>query len=183
LQGICDGDRNFWNIYIVAPGGTHDATHLRQSTFYKSLVRKEILQEHILRIEGEELKPYIVGDSAYPLHTQVQKPFTAKRTGSDDQNTYDKCLRGGHVKIENTFGILKNRWRILKNLNVDVKHAALIITTRCVLHNFCCMNHDICRSGISGIQDPHTNLNVNRGVPIRITSERALSRKGQKVKK
>jgi hypothetical protein len=37
-QGICDGDRNFWNICIAAPGGTHDATHLRQSTFYKSLV-------------------------------------------------------------------------------------------------------------------------------------------------
>ena len=35
LQGICDSDRNFWNICIVVAGGTHNATHLRQSTFYK----------------------------------------------------------------------------------------------------------------------------------------------------
>jgi hypothetical protein len=128
------------------------------------------------------VKPYIVGDSAYPLHTQIQKPFIAKRTGSDDQNAYDKCLRGGRVKIENTFGILKNSWRILKNLNVDVKHAALVITACCVLHNFCRMNHDIRHSGVGGMQDPHPNLNVNRGVPTRITSERALSQKGQKIR-
>jgi hypothetical protein len=44
------------------------------------------------------------------------------------------------------------------------------------------MNHDICRSGVGGMQDPHPNLNVNRGVPTRITSERALSQKGQKIR-
>ena len=44
------------------------------------------------------------------------------------------------VKIENTVRILKNRWRILKNLNVDVKYAATVITACCVLHNFCRYN-------------------------------------------
>jgi hypothetical protein len=62
-----------------------------------------------------------------------------------------------HVLIENTFKSLKNRWRILKNLNVDVKHVALVITASCVLHNFCHMNHDICCSGIAGMQNPHIN--------------------------
>jgi hypothetical protein len=138
-------------------------------------VQKEILQEHILRIEREEVKPYIVGDSAYPLHTQIHKSFTVKWTSSDDQNAYDKYLRGGHVKIENTFGILENRWRILKNLNEDVKHATLIITTCCVLQKTCHINHDIRRSGVAGMRDSHPNLNVNRKVPIRIKFERALS--------
>ena len=159
MQGICDGDRNFWNICIAAAGGTHDATHLWQSIFYKSLVAKEILQEHVLEIEGEEVKPYIVGDLAYPLQTQIQKPFTTKGIGSHNQNAYDKCLRRGCVKIENSFGILKNRWTILKNLNMDVKHTGLVITACCILHNFCHMNHDICRIGPLGMQDPHPNLN------------------------
>ena len=91
------------------------------------------------------MKPYIVGDSVYTLQTQIQKP--AKGIGSHDQNAYDKCLHRGCVKIENSFGILKNRWTILKNLNVDVKHAGLVITACCVLHNFCHMNHDICCIG------------------------------------
>jgi hypothetical protein len=62
-------------------------------------VWKEILQEHILRIQREEVKPYIVGYSTYLLHIQIQKPFIAKQTGSDDQKTYDKSLKKGHVKI------------------------------------------------------------------------------------
>jgi hypothetical protein len=32
------------------------------------------------------------------------------------------------------------------------------------------------------MQDLHPNLNVNRGVPTRITSERPLFQKGQKVR-
>lgn len=128
------------------------------------------------------MKPYIVGDSAYPLHTQIHKPFTIKQTGSDDQNAYDKYLRRKRIKIENTFGILKNRWRTLKNLNVDVKHAALVITACCVLQKTCHINHDIRHSGVARMRDPHPNLNVNREVPIKIKSKRALSRKGQKVR-
>ena len=66
---------------------------------------KEILQEHVLEIESEEVKPYIVGDSAYPLQTQIQKPFIARGIGSHDHNAYDKCLHRRRVKIENSFGI------------------------------------------------------------------------------
>ena len=86
------------------------------------------------------------------------------------------------MKIENSFGILKNRWTILKNLHVNVKHVGLVITACCVFHNFCCMNHDIRHIGPIGMQDPHPNLNVNRGFPTTITSEQALSRKGQRIR-
>ena len=65
---------------------------------------------------------------------------------------------------------------------MDVKHAGLVVTACCVLHNFCRMNHDICRIGPIGMQDLHPNLNVNRGFPTIITSKRALSRKGQRIR-
>ena len=87
------------------------------------------------------------------------------------------------MEIENSFGILKNKWTILKNLNVDVKHASLVITACCVLHNLCCMNHDISRIGPIGMQDPHPNLNANRGFPTTITFEQGIILKGTKNKK
>ena len=65
---------------------------------------------------------------------------------------------------------------------MDVKHAGLVITACCVLHNFCRTNHEICRIGPIGMQDPHSNLNVNRGFPTTITSEQALSQKGQRIR-
>ena len=74
------------------------------------------------------------------------------------------------MKVENNFRIVKNRWIILKNLNMDVKYATLVITTCVVLHNFYHMNNDICYIGISRMQNLHPNLNVNREIPIKITS-------------
>lgn len=70
-------------------------------------MRKEILQDYILRIQREEVKPYIIRYSTYPLHIQIQKPFIAKQTGSDDQMAYDKSLRKGHVKIKYTLKFKK----------------------------------------------------------------------------
>ena len=40
------------------------------------------------------------------------------------------------MKIENAFGILKNKFQILNNLNVDLRYAPTIVTTYCILHNF-----------------------------------------------
>ena len=57
-------------------GRTYDVTHLPWSTFYNSLMAKEILQEHILQIRRKEVKPYILGNLVYPLHTQIQKHAT-----------------------------------------------------------------------------------------------------------
>ena len=40
------------------------------------------------------------------------------------------------MKIENAFGILKNKFQILNNLNANLKYASTIVTTCCILHNF-----------------------------------------------
>ena len=52
-----------------ASGGTHDAAHLRQSSFYKKLMRKETLHERVIIIGGQQILPYVVGDSAYLILT------------------------------------------------------------------------------------------------------------------
>jgi hypothetical protein len=116
LQGISDSNRDFLDVCVLALRDTHDATHMRSSEFFKKLMRRRILQEPNINIEGEIIKPYIIGDLAYPLLQQIQKPFNAKLSGQEDQDAFDKCIRQGRVKIENTFGILKNRWEILKKM-------------------------------------------------------------------
>lgn len=45
--------------------------------------------------------------------------------------------------MENTFGILKSRWRILHFINVNsVEKAVRVIVACCVLHNFGYLNYD-----------------------------------------
>ena len=48
-------------------------------------MRRRILQQPSINIEGEIRKPYIVGDSAYHLLQQIQKPFNVKLFGHDDE--------------------------------------------------------------------------------------------------
>ena len=67
LQEICDSNKKKLDVCVLAPGGTHDATHMWSSEFFKKLMRRRILQKPSINIEGESIKPYIIGDSAYPL--------------------------------------------------------------------------------------------------------------------
>lgn len=47
------------------------------------------------------------------------------------------------VKIENAFGLLKQRFRQLMQLDfITVKRSANFIISCCVLHNLCIMNND-----------------------------------------
>jgi hypothetical protein len=54
-----------------------------------------------------------------------------------DQIQFDQFLNKGRVLIENAFGTLKNRWRILKKFNVHVDRTPMITLACCMLHNFC----------------------------------------------
>ena len=93
LQGICDSNRIFLDVCVLASRDTHDATHMRSSEFFIQLMRRQILQEPNMNIEGETIKPYIIGDSAYPLLQQIQKSFNAKLSGQEYQDAFDKCIR------------------------------------------------------------------------------------------
>jgi hypothetical protein len=124
-----------------------------------------VLQEPVIKIEGKDAQPYIVGDSAYPMMSFLLKAFNNRATGSPSQNLFDKYLRKGRVKIKNAFGILKNRWQILKNLNVGLNMAPKVAVPCCVLHNICQ------RSGEPGddndLMDPYNNdLNNERAPPL-----------------
>jgi hypothetical protein len=171
LQGVCDANLLFWDVCVRAPGGTHDATHFRDSFLYKDFLEKAILQEPSIRLGSQLVRPYIAGDSAYPLMIHIMKAYSDRGSGDMYKDAFDRAFRAGRVKIENTFAHLKNSWRVLKCLNFTVPYAGQIIVACCVLHNFCIMNNEQLARG--KIEDPHLNLNDLR-VPRRPTSERAI---------
>jgi hypothetical protein len=73
-----------------------------------------------LKIGGLEIRPYLLGDAAYPSRLYLLKSF--KPSVNDlmfqDKRRFDEYLNSGRVVIEQAFGALKIRWRILKNLNM-----------------------------------------------------------------
>ena len=125
------------------PGSMHDAQVLRNSIIYEKAEHGEILAAGpIHRVGGNEIQPYLVGDSAYPLSPWLQKPFP-EGTREPDEIQFNQELSSVRVQVECAFGILKSRWRILMGMEESkVQLISKIILACAVLHNFCILHGD-----------------------------------------
>ena len=46
-------------------------------------------------------------------------------------------MNAGHIVIENVFGLLKDRWLILKYVRIFACKLPKVVSACCVSHNFC----------------------------------------------
>ena len=156
---------------VRAPGGTHDATHFRDSFLYKDFLEKTILQESSIQLGSQLVRPYIAGDSAYPLMIHIMKAYFDRGNSEMYKDVFDRAFRSGKDKIKIIFAHLKKSWKVLKCLNCAIPYAGQIIIVCCILHNFCIMYNEQLASG--KIVDPHMKFNDLR-VPRRPITERAF---------
>jgi len=132
---------------------------VRKTTLYRHAENNEVLRNSSTQIGHHEIRPYFVGDSAYPLGPWLQKPFP-EATRDRDEIAFNKELTAARVSVECAFGILKSRWRILgKRLDSSINFAVKTATARAVLHNFCIMNGDAWDDGDDGGDGDNDNDN------------------------
>ena len=106
------------------------------------------------KIGSKDVQPYLLGDFAYLLQVGLMKYFSSKlHVVYPQQNLFDRKWRVERVKIENAFGILKNKFQILYNLNMNLKYAPTIIAACCILYNFLIEEEDMDRD----VQDKESN--------------------------
>ena len=142
VQGVVDGRKVFLDFAAGFPGSLHDARVLRNSTLYRRAEGDEVLRNPTAQVGHHVIRPYLVGDSAYPLVPWLQKPFP-EATRDRDEIAFNKELTAARVSVECAFGILKSRWRILaKRLDSSIDFAVKSAVACAVLHNFCIMNGD-----------------------------------------
>lgn len=134
---VADHKKIFWDVCVKAPGGTDDATHLRDSLLYNRLTSGDIVWDKVINVRNHHVRPYIVGDWCYPLLSFLLTPFSPNGSGTSGQNLFDAALMKGRSVVVEAIGLLKGRWRILQDLNVGMNHAPQTIVACCVLHNLC----------------------------------------------
>ena len=137
--------------------------HLRKFSLYNELMNSRILQALWTWIAWRQLKPYIVGDSSYPLLQQLPKPYNARSNRGEWRWFWLAFVRwiGWNRKYN---WILENKWTIVRALNYDVKYARTIIVACCVLHNFCKSHYD--RKLVYPATDNTDNIPINVQPPI-----------------
>ena len=137
VQGVVNGTGKFIDAVAGFPWSAHDARVLRNSNIYQEAENGNILQAPLVNIDGNDIAPYLVGDSDYPLAPWLIKPFP-EGTNDPDEKTFNKELSRARVVVERAFGILKRRWRVLQKRLDSSLNFAIKTTIACiVLRNFC----------------------------------------------
>ncbi|XP_018313650.1 putative nuclease HARBI1 [Mycetomoellerius zeteki] len=134
LQGICDAECKFIDVFVGWPGSSHDARVWRESPIGCGLA-----EDNLRLPEGTHL----LGDSAYPLHSYLMTPFRDNGHLSPRQSKYNTKLSSKRIVIEQTYGLLKGRFRRLQFLNMFLMNEMqTVVITCCILHNICIVHND-----------------------------------------
>ncbi|XP_059222658.1 uncharacterized protein LOC131996767 [Stomoxys calcitrans] len=90
----------------------------------------------------EDVVPYvIVGDDAFPLLENLMKPYS-RHNLTEEEIIFNYRLSRARRIVENAFGILANRFRILHTtINLCPEKASIITLACCYLHNYLCFKN------------------------------------------
>lgn len=115
----------FTYVNAKFPGCSHDAFIFSQSALHNAFYTNFLPQGYVL-----------VGDSGFGNSNYLVTPFSSSRNITAQQLRYNKAHKKSRVIIEQSFGVLKRRFAILKSsLRVKPKFGSQIIVACCALHN------------------------------------------------
>ena len=139
LMAVADANYCFTYIDVGAYGRENDARIFSSSVFGQRLARDEL---HLPTAREGELEYVFVGDEAFQLQYRVLRPYPGSRPGGaeDDYHrrlVYNYRLCRARRIVENTFGILVSRWRILRQpIKAKIETVDAVVKATCVLHNY-----------------------------------------------
>ncbi|GLV33321.1 uncharacterized protein CBL_11760, partial [Carabus blaptoides fortunei] len=132
-QAVVDHNCQFRDICVKHPGNTHDAAVFKDSGLFKRFAT--IIPQECVDFNGMKIPYMIVGDPAYPLLTWLMKGYPGSVT--PEEESFNVYLNKARVVVEQAFGRLKGRWRILlKRIDVHYTFVPNIVSACCILHNF-----------------------------------------------
>lgn len=138
LMGVVNANYEFLMVDIGTNGRASDAGIFNDSLFFSKLKKGE------LKIPAPEFPPgcdtalpyVLVADDAFPLMENIMKPFSHKSM-IEHEIIFNYRLSRARGVVENAFGILTSRFRILlKNINLSPEKATKVALSCCYLHNF-----------------------------------------------
>jgi hypothetical protein len=127
----------FLDISGGLPGAAYDTRVMEASYLYNNIN---------LFLEGNE---YILGDLGYPLRPWLMTGFTTKEVNVEQnpstrsrKQRFNKFLSGVRIGVERAFGILKARFKGLREQyhvrgKDTIKTYHSIFLSACILHNVC----------------------------------------------
>lgn len=149
LQGVCDSQMKFLDVFSAYPGSVHDSRVFKNSPLNVKLRSEPADHFHL------------IGDSAYSLSNYVLVPFRDNGHLTSSEKKYNFVHSSTRVAIEHCFGLLKGKFRKLKFLDANkTSLVPVIIVSCCVLHNFILSKESLSEEDIIDVQEETTGETV-----------------------
>ncbi|XP_035660672.1 putative nuclease HARBI1 [Branchiostoma floridae] len=137
IMALVDANYKFLWANVGAEGSTSDAAIFQLSTLRQGLQEGTIglPPPDDLPDDDRETPYYIIGDDAFPLREWLMKPFSMRNL-AHNQRIFNYRLSRARRVVENAFGILASRFRVLlTTMNVLQRNAECITKACLVMHN------------------------------------------------
>ncbi|XP_051159320.1 putative nuclease HARBI1 [Leptopilina boulardi] len=136
VQGICDSQMRFIDIYSTCPGSVNGTR-----VYQLSPIREEIDQNYERYFPDQT---HLLGDKIYyPVQFNLLPPYKDNGHLTEQERHFNIIHSRTRQMIERSFALSKNRFRRLKCLYVqNIEYASLIILACCILHNICISLND-----------------------------------------
>lgn len=137
MMAMVDANYVFRWCSVGHPGKSSDAGIFNRSTL------KTAFERGTLHLPAADPLPhddrntgyFIVGDEAFPLHPWLMKKYPKRNITHAERIFNYRCSRARLV-VENSFGILANRWRCLTTMMLHPPETVTNIVMACLtLHN------------------------------------------------
>lgn len=155
LMAVVNANYEFIFLDIGKNGRSSDGGSLRNTPFYDKLTTNTL---HLPSVEETKhgLGFVFVADEAFALHEHIMKPY-AQRGLTHEKRIFNYRLSRARRIVENAFGILTNRFRILHTpINLRVDKIQLVVAASCILHNLLHRKDSQQRTlGPAGPEDPN----------------------------
>ena len=137
---MVDANYRFLYVDVGCNGRVSDGGVFRNSSLNTAFERNSlnIPPPEPLPQQSFSLPYMLVADDAFPLKPFIQKPFNQIGL-TTEKRIFNYLLSRARRIVENSFGILANRFRVSMNpINLTPEKVETIVLTCCSLHNYLC---------------------------------------------
>ena len=159
MMAVVDADYKFLFVDVGRNGRVSDGGVFAATDLYKVLEDKQLnIPEPRPFPHDDTPMPYcFVGDEAFPLRSYLMKPFPFRNLSSGPRIFNYRLSRARRV-VENAFGILANRFRVLlQPMLIRPERAEKVVMATCALHNFLRVKSPTTSQHLMDIEDENTH--------------------------
>ncbi|XP_049306596.1 putative nuclease HARBI1 [Bactrocera dorsalis] len=143
LMAVCDAKYTFTAVSIGSYGSQSDGGIFRLTPFGHALIQNTLPLPPPVPLSDVSPEPFpyfFVGDAAFPLRNNLMRPFPGANL-THTKRIFNYRLSRARRVIENSFGILTARWRILRTtIECNPENCEKIVLACIALHNFIMLN-------------------------------------------